>query len=101
MSPNGQLLESTRSLGLLKLKLSQAMDIISQQLEIAELLDGTLGNKGKGAISGFKSSVKKNSENVDMANVESLFAEVKALNDQERILCDDYTEELEKLSSRF
>ena len=82
---------SVRSLGLLKLKISQAMDILSQQLEIAEQLDAFMNGGGR---------VTENENVRSMANadVKGLLLEAQALNDREKSLCEDFGAEMSKLT---
>ena len=88
---------SAKSLGLIKLKLSQAMDILSQQLEIAEQLDATLGGtNGKSSVAGGRSADKD--ENSKSANVKSLIQEARSLNELEKKLCEDFSTEIGKLA---
>jgi hypothetical protein len=95
---------SAKSLGLIKLKLSQAMDILSQQLEIAEQLDATLGGTyGKSSSSvaggaGGRNGAADKDENSKSANVKSLIQEARTLNELEKKLCEDFSAEIGKLA---
>jgi hypothetical protein len=80
------------------------MDILSQQLEIAEQLDATLGGtNGKSSSSvaggaGGRNGAADGDENSKSANVKSLIQEARTLNDLEKKLCEDFSVEIGKLA---
>jgi len=76
--------DATKALGYLKVKLSHALDLLNQQLEIAEQLDDAVSRK----------SINENDEELC-----DLFEEARNLNLRETQLCSDFQTEIDKLYS--